>query len=171
MKPCQLWVYGFEPFGPYRRNITAELVRSLPHLPGLCTTVLPVRFEAELFTQPLQHLQPQWVLGLGQCPRGRLLRIERRAFNWMHDRQSGLNQVIEPQGPESVPASWRLKLSSRCRDSDDAGRYVCNFSMYVLNRQAQSQGFKSAFLHIPRHLPLGLARQEILRHVLRVMEA
>lgn len=166
----KVWVYGFEPFKHYRRNITAELLADFPALPGVQIDVLPVRFEAELFLKPVRQLQPRYVLGLGQCPRGELLRIERRAFNRMRDKSTGLDAPIDPGGPATLNTAWRLQPGSRCRDSYDAGRYVCNFSMYVLGQQAAQQGFASAFLHLPRQFNLNQARREVLRQLTKVLK-
>lgn len=154
-KPMKtIFIYGFGPFKHYRSNITQRLLEALPERPGLYKRILPVRFEPELFLQPLAELQPDYILGLGQCPRGKLLRIERKAWNLMRDKSCGLERPIHPQGPAAVPVTWRLPTRSDTRLSRDAGRYVCNFSMYVLSQAAWNRSLLYAFVHVPRGYPL-----------------
>lgn len=159
----RILIYGFEPFGAYRRNITADLIAQLPLAPEWQAHVLPVRFEAELFLAPVKDFAPDLILGLGQCPRGELIRVERKAFNQQRDRLQGLDQAIDPAGPESLSLGWHIRPSSEQRLTYDAGRYVCNFSMYTLAQYAQTQGIASAFLHIPRGLSVPKVRRSILQ--------
>lgn len=151
-------IYGFGPFRHYRRNITQALLQRLPKRAQLETLILPVRFEPELFLEPVKTLQPDYILGLGQCPRGDLLRLERKAWNLMRDKSQGLEAVIEVDGPASLPVTWHLPLHSDTRVSYDAGRYVCNFSMYTLSRYAQQNQVPYAFVHIPRSFSLNRAQ-------------
>lgn len=150
----QLWIYGFAPFRHYRKNITQELLALLPPRQGLKTEILPVRFEKELFLSPLETVQPRYILGLGQCPRGHLLRLERCAYNWMRDRSQGIDQVIDSNLPDKSTLSWQLPLRSDTRFSYDAGRYVCNFSMFQLAWAAQNREIPFAFVHIPKDYSL-----------------
>ena len=160
----RIWIYGFGPFRQYRKNITQEILNSLPERPGVKTQVLPVRFERDLFLQPVEYDKPDYILGLGQCPRGDLLRYERRAFNQMRDRRLGLEQPIDDTQPASINLSWKLTVRSDARVSYDAGRYVCNYSMFLLGLYAQQTGIPMAFVHIPRTYSLrsGLAWLEQL---------
>jgi pyrrolidone-carboxylate peptidase len=163
-KMPKIWIYGFGPFRQYRKNITQEMLNHLPERTGVKTQVLPVRFERDLFLKPVESFKPDYILGLGQCPRGDLLRLERRAFNGMRDRRLGLEQPIDATQPEHILLSWKLPVRSDTRISYDAGRYVCNYSMFVLGRHAQERGIPSAFVHIPRTYALksGLAWLEQL---------
>jgi pyrrolidone-carboxylate peptidase len=157
-------IYGFEPFRRYRKNITQELLLRLAPRPGLSLQILPVRFDAEIFLAPIEAFQPNWVLGLGQCPRGELLRIERRGFNQMRDRSQELDQPISPDLPGHLSVTWKLPVRSDSRLSYDAGRYVCNYSIYLLSQYARSHNLAYAFVHIPKHYSLnkGLAWLESL---------
>lgn len=163
----KILIYAFEPFGKYRSNTSARVLAALPDHSDWYKAVLPVRFEAPIFLDFAQSVDADYILGLGQCPRGKLIRIERKAFNWMGDRSSDLNQAID-DGPDSISCNWRIPVTSQRRDSYDAGRYVCNYSMYVLNRYAQAHGKKYAFLHIPKDYSVtGAARQ--IQTILRTM--
>src|ERR1700675_3672665 len=74
-------VYGFGLYGHFEKNITQAIVRKLPSSRNLKKIVFPVRFDKKQFTDAVKKHRPDLVLGLGQCSRGRLLRIERRAVN------------------------------------------------------------------------------------------
>lgn len=156
-------IQAFEPFGAYRRNITMAIAAALPLQADWRVRVLPVRFDEAVFREPLESLKPRWILGLGQCPRGERLRIERRAFNQMRDRTQGLEAVIDPAGPAQIAPNWRLSPNHWVRNSYDAGRYVCNYSMYFYSRLAAEYGYQYAFVHIPRDFPLQRATAQILR--------
>lgn len=150
----KILIYAFEPFKRYRSNISQRLLEALPERSGVYKRILPVRFEQALFLQPLMEVQPDYLLGLGQCARGRLLRIERQAWNLMRDPACGLEQPIDPEGPATIKVTWRLPLRSNTRLSQNPGRYVCNFSMYVLAQVAQERALPYAFVHVPRTYPL-----------------
>lgn len=143
-------IYGFEPFGKYRRNVTQAIIEGLPERPDWHRAVLPVRFEREIFLPLVEALRPEYILGLGQCPRGGLIRIERAGYNLMRERRSDAGRAISADGPERLTPNWRIAPNSRRRDSYDAGRYVCNYSIYLLSQMAQAQNRRYAFLHIPK---------------------
>lgn len=161
-------VYGFGPFRHYRSNITEKLVNSLPADPRWQahwqTCVLPVRFEPELFLAAITP-HTKRILGLGQCPRGSQIRIERRGFNLMRDRQAAppLEQPIDPAGPARRYASWKIQPTGCSRLSYDAGRYVCNYQLYLLSAYAAEHQLEYAFLHIPRGFSLPKARAFVLQ--------
>ncbi len=154
-------IHGFGPFRQYRRNVTQAILEALPSRPHLHTAVLPVRFEPEIFLPLVQSLNPDYILGLGQCPRGQQIRIERRSFNLMRDRTIQLEAPIDPDGPATLIPTWRIPPNSRRRDSYDAGRYVCNYSMYLFSHYAQTNNCKYAFLHIPKTFSVSKAVSEI----------
>src|SRR5436309_1390285 len=81
MPPERLLVYGFGPYRNFRDNVTASVVRMLPKQRLLKTIVFPVRFHKTQFIDAIKQFKPDVILGLGQCSKGRLLRIETRAVN------------------------------------------------------------------------------------------
>lgn len=161
-----LLLYAFQPFGKYPTNITEEILYLLPPYSSLTTVVLPVDFEPERWPHLVTRLQPSHVLGLGQCARGQQIRVERRAYNQMKDRSYGLEQVIETDGPETLSTTWALPSLSGFTVSYDAGRYVCNYSMWQMTRLSEYHHLPYAFLHIPRTLPLRWACASV-QHLLR----
>lgn len=155
-------IYAFEPFLRYRRNVTQAIVEALPARPEWHSAILPVRFEPEIFLPLVESLNPDYILGLGQCPRGAQIRIERKAHNLMRHRRSEPGEPIDAEGPAQLVPNWRIAPNSRRRDSYDAGRYVCNYSMYLMSRYAETHGSNYAFLHVPRTYSVRSATREIV---------
>ncbi|HSE34969.1 MAG TPA: hypothetical protein VLB83_02490 [Candidatus Paceibacterota bacterium] len=155
-------LYGFVPFGKYRTNVSEQSIRLLPKMAGVRAVVLPVRFDRAQFLREIAQFQPTHILGLGQCPRGRKIRVEHRAVNTMKDVAASA-RPIDRRSPPAVVLAWKIPLSPMMRASRNAGTYVCNYSMYVIARAAERSGAVSAFLHIPARVDPKLAVKEILR--------
>lgn len=169
MSPSKkILIYGFEPFKQYRKNITQELIFQLPDRQHWLKQVLPVRFESEIFLKSTREAQPDYILGLGQCPHGELIRIERKAYNQCKAHKQDPGIQINPEGPDTTLMNWSIPSNSRRRYSYDAGRYVCNYSMYILSCYAQSHGIKYAFLHIPRDYSIKTGCREVEQILKRV---
>jgi pyroglutamyl-peptidase len=151
----RLLIYGFGPYRQFENNITQQIVRKLPSSPNLQKIVFPVRFEKKQFTDAVKKHRPDFVLGLGQCSRGRLLRIERRAVNRRrNDRKEKARPIVRGQ-PQWLATTLRLNEMGlkQTKISVDAGDYVCNFSMYVildyLRRYRPDVHF--GFVHVPHN--------------------
>ena len=115
--------------------------------------VFPVRFHKKQFTSAVKTFRPDVVLGLGQCSRGRWLRIERRAINRQRNDKKERVRPIVHGGPKWLPTTLRLEklaLDKQVKISYDAGDYVCNFSMYViLDYLRRHHPVSFGFIHIP----------------------
>lgn len=161
-KRPKIWVYGFEPFLHYAENITQKVVLNLQKentLSHVRFDILPVRFEPEIFSKPIEVFKPDLVLGMGQYPRGKKIRIERKAYNWQQDKRqnSDLAQAIIEGASTTLSPNWSIRPTPISWRSYNAGRYVCNYSMYQLTHLAQSHHFNYAFIHIPKDFNLELA--------------
>jgi pyroglutamyl-peptidase len=150
----RVMIYGFGPYRQFKDNITQQIVRELPVSRNLKKIVFPVRFDKKQFTDAVKKHRPDLVLGLGQCSRGRLLRIERRAVNKRRDNTKQKPCPIVRGGPKWLQTHLRQEKSALGREaklSSDAGDYVCNFSMYVildyLRRHRPDARF--GFIHVP----------------------
>jgi pyrrolidone-carboxylate peptidase len=143
-------VYGFGPYKAFRDNITAKIIEALPDRPGLTKVVFPVRFHRTPFVQALEKHRPDAVIGLGQCGRRRI-EIETRAKNGRRTRKTDALKPIRRNGPKILPTTLQIKLSRRMAVSNNAGDYVCNYSVYVMldyfSRRAPQA--KLGFIHIP----------------------
>jgi pyrrolidone-carboxylate peptidase len=133
-------VYGFGPYQTYRVNVTERTVRSLPPRLHVHRRVFAVRFDRRMFERTLERLRPGIVIGLGQHPRARKLRLERRA-----------HQRGKPRVARFV--SLALPRTAGTTVTYDAGDYVCNFSMWVVQGWCAKHGGRFAFIHVPKDYP------------------
>ena len=160
-------VYGFGPYRQFRDNITARIVKSLPLSPRLATEIFPVRFQRDQFIAALNRHRPDIVLGLGQCTR-RHIDLESRAHNRKRSIKSAELRPIFKNRPRVLPTTLKMRTGRMLRISNNAGDYVCNYSMYVMldaivrNRSHTRFGF----IHIPHDWDLNNAVQ-LVRRVLR----
>lgn len=169
MSQLSFWVYGFEPFLHYSNNITQQVIKALPTYVNVTAEVLPVRFEPSIFLDRAKILKPDIVLGMGQYPRGAKIRIERKAYNLQYDKskKNGKPTAILDNAPDTLSPPWIIPTDKNSWRSYDAGRYVCNYSMYQLSTLAYQENFDYAFIHIPKDLSLQLA----VSFVKRLLEA
>lgn len=183
-------VIGFGPFPGAPRNPSAELVRRMarlrrPALAGatIATAILPTTYRAVFEDLPaLLHMHdPDAVIFFGLAARTPFLRIETRAVNRATAFYPDMLRA-KHETPALLPGCAtelavranvrRLAYAARAagidaRLSRDAGRYICNASLY----QALLSGAKSgrprlvAFVHIPR--PRVRVRADIRRGMKR----
>ena len=148
-------VYGFGPYKAFRDNITAKIIEALPDRPGLTKVVFPVRFHRTPFVQALEKHRPDAVIGLGQCGRRRI-EIETRAKNGRRTRQTDALKPIRQNGPKSLPTTLQVKLGRPIATSNNAGDYVCNYSIYVMLEYLSHMApqVQLSFIHIPHDYPL-----------------
>lgn len=158
LKP-RILVYGFEAFLDYPDNITQKIVQVLQSKNAFANVfykVLAVDFQADIFSGPVAEIQPQLVLGMGQYPRGTKIRIERKSYNWQRDktRLDTHNGPIDPTGADHEIPNWSIAPNAMSWRSYNAGRYVCNYSMYRMGQLSKTHHFRYAFLHIPKDINL-----------------
>lgn len=147
----RLLIYGFGPYRQFRNNVTERIVRQLPQRRGLKKIVFPVRFHRNQFLSIIKNLRPDVILGLGQCSRGQLLRIEAQAANKKRAHENVAAKAIRAGGAPRLRTNLKLALGRHGRNSKKAGEYVCNYSMYVildfLRRHQLPVRF--GFIHVP----------------------
>lgn len=160
-------VYGFGPYRQFRDNITARIIRSLPKFSGLMTEIFPVRFQRRQFIAALKRRRPDIILGLGQSSRKQIA-VETRARNrWRAGKSDEFRPIFRVR-PKSLPTTLKIRAGRSVRSSNDAGDYVCNYSMYVLLDAALREGRKVrfGFIHVPHDWDLPKA-VGLIRRVLR----
>jgi len=145
----KILIYGFRPFGKNKRNIAAEIIKTLPKRPGLYKKVFPVEFKRSMFLDTVNTIKPDVIIGLGQCSRGDKIRIERKAVNLYNERKGGQDKKIIKGNSKYLLANIKIKPDSNSYVSYDAGKYVCNYSMYLIADYAYQNKTKFAFIHIP----------------------
>ena len=153
----RILVYGFGPYRKWKTNITESIAQRLPDLPGLKKIVFKVDFDAAQFQDTIRTFKPELVIGMGQCARGRKIRIERKAINQMAKKRSEKPVAIKKNGIKSIPTSYKIQPGPWSRKSYYAGKYVCNYSMYIMLDELSSSGSKFAFIHVPAKFDLGRA--------------
>lgn len=85
-------IYGFEPYGKFSENISQDIVKKLPNSFRKC--IFPVKFDSQQFLVVLERENPDIIIGLGQHPRARKVRIERVAKNLFGKKMIRNNEYI-----------------------------------------------------------------------------
>lgn len=152
----KILVYGFKPYKHWKENITEKILRKIKPRKNLKKVIFPVEFERKVFLDRIKRYKPDIILGLGQCSRGKKIRIERKAVNLKKHNKKEKAKIISRNKPKYLFTSLKLKKDKGSRISYNAGQYVCNFSIYVISDFSKNKiGF--AFLHIPSDYNLNKA--------------
>jgi len=161
-------ITGFEPFGGYASNPSADIARGLDgrRVAGVAVVgrVLPVdmaRLDAAL-AAALRGLDPVAVILLGLAAGEPVIRLERVAFNiadFSMPDNAGSRRVDEPLEARG-PAARRSRLPLRAiqagllaagipaRLSETAGTYLCNAAMYRALAKLPAR-VPCGFIHLP----------------------
>lgn len=166
----KILIYGFKPYGRWRENITERVVGKVRGRKGLKKAVFPVRFERGIFLKEIKKCKPDIILGLGQCPRGKKLRIERRAANLKRSSKKEKPKIISKGRPKYQFVNLRLEKSKISWVSYNAGKYVCNFSMYIISDFSKDKNIKFAFIHIPKDYDVNKAVEFIETEIDGIIE-
>jgi pyroglutamyl-peptidase len=170
-------VTGFEPFGGYTLNPSAEIARRLDrmHIAGVPVVgrVLPVVLDGldGRLRDLVAKLRPSAIVALGLAGGETVIRLERQAVNRAafeipdNAGRQPADQPLDPAGPASRAS--RLPLAAiqgallrrgiPARLSDSAGTYVCNAAMYAL-LGAAPETTPCGFIHLP-HMRAEVARR------------
>jgi len=171
--PARVLIYGFGPYRQFQTNVSEMIVRDFPRIPRLRRIVFQVKFNKVQFIKVITHYRPDVILGLGQCSRGSLLRIETATYNRKRNDKKERPRPIIPGGALKLSTNLRLDLGREGRPSHYPGDYVCNYSVYVIlqwvrRRRAQS---RLGFVHIPRKYDPKKATKLLARALRHIMEA
>lgn len=142
-------IYGFGAYKRYKNNISKDIIKNLKSRKGLHTCILPTVFTPRFIKNYIDKFKPDIVIGLGQSARAECIYIEKKAKNKMEPRK-GDTSKIEDNGPSSILSSLVIPRLKGVRKSENAGTYLCNYTMYIVGRIAIAKGFKFTFIHIPR---------------------
>jgi pyrrolidone-carboxylate peptidase len=145
---AKVLVYGFGPYDDFEHNVTEAVIRRLRPHRRLATEVFGVRLSRTMFRRALARHRPAIVIGLGQHRTGRKLRLERKAVNLM-GRRGGPLRPIDRSGPARLFVNLHLPETAETTVAYDAGRFVCNFSMYLMLQHCREAGCRFGFVHIP----------------------
>jgi len=153
-------------FGPYlsvKKNISSRVIKKLKsvHCPKI---LFPVRFNKKIFLKPLHQYKPNIYLILAHNPKGKYLQIELRGVNL----KTGMNNLstlypIKKGGKKYEVSCFKPRLIGKMKYSTNAGRYVCNYSIYTVLREIRVKKLKTklCFLHIPGSFKINRASDKI----------
>ena len=169
----RILVYGFGAYRNFKENVTEKIVRRLPRRRQLSKIIFPVRFHRAQFVDAVRKHNPEVILGLGQCSRGRRLRIERRAVNKRRDDKQKRAKPIVRGGPRQLPSNLALRIGPQARLSRDAGDYVCNYSMYVILDYLKRRRMPAryGFVHVPHDYDLRKALRILVKAIDKIEAA
>jgi pyroglutamyl-peptidase len=169
-------VTGFEPFGGYRINPSAELARRLDgaRIGAVRVTgrLLPVDLARidRVLDSLVKQVRPVAVVALGLAAGEAAIRLERFAVNLAdfatpdNAGATAHSQILEEDGPAACATrlplaairSALLRAGIPARQSNSAGTYLCNAAMYKLLRLLP-EVVPCGFIHLP-HAPAEAAR-------------
>ncbi|XP_067946651.1 pyroglutamyl-peptidase 1-like [Watersipora subatra] len=162
-------VTGFGPFGEHKINASWEAVKELSklgvaHNVNLVTQQIPVEYESvqKIIPELWKQWQPKLVVHVGVSSIASELTFERQA----HNNNYKMPDVAGKSAPSqcyNIDEGDRcletgLDISKLCDDvnqsgclamatsSEDAGRYLCDFTYYASLCQDQS---RTCFIHVP----------------------
>jgi pyrrolidone-carboxylate peptidase len=144
----EIFVYGFGPYLNHDENVSQAIVERLRSQSEVSTEVFDVRFSRSMILDTLNAHDPAVIIGLGQHPRARKLRLEKKAVNLMQG-PGGNERKIDDSGPAVRRANLVLPENKQTTITYDAGTYVCNYSMYICLEYCERQAAQFAFMHIP----------------------
>ena len=119
----QTFIYGFKPYRQFNENITEKIVSEFPNSPNIAKKVFDVEFNYEMFLSALEINRPDLIIGLGQHPTARKLRIERKARN-LYKTENQKSCRIRDVGPDYLFCNLGLPLIQGTTKTYDAG-YLC----------------------------------------------
>jgi pyrrolidone-carboxylate peptidase len=168
----RMMIYGFKPYGSFDCNISEQVINVLPDRKGLVKRVFEVQFDYDMFYQSFLKIKPDIILGLGQHPRARKMRIERKAINIAKDID-GHTHYIKKNSPNEMFVNLKFPKFKNFTTTYNAGTYVCNFSMYIMGEYSESSGAQFGFIHIPMGMELDEVNMYInntCSHLMRLNE-
>lgn len=157
----QVFIYGFKPYLHFTENVTESLIAGFPDQPGLAKHVFDVEFNNKMFISTLDKYKPDLIIGLGQHPGARKLRIERKARN-LYQADTRKSDKIRNGGADYLFTNFLLPKAEGTTTTYDAGTYVCNFSMYIMCEYAYKNDVKFAFLHVPISIDKGFLNNYLM---------
>jgi len=165
----KILIYGFKPYKHFQENITEKIIRKISNRAYLKKAIFPVKFERDYFLKRIKRIKPAVILGLGQNPRGRKIGIERKAINSKQYNKER-PEIIYKNKPKHYFVNLKLKKDKNSWISYDAGKQVCNFSMYIISDFLKNKRAEFAFLHIPKNYNLKRAIRFVENKIDEIIE-
>jgi len=117
----KILVYGFKPYKKYKENITENIIIKIKNRKNLVKEVFTVKFEKNMFLEKIKR-----------------------------QNKKDKPKIIFKDKPKYRFTSLKLTTDENSRISYNAGKYVCNYSMYVILDYCQNKTTEFAFIHVPK---------------------
>lgn len=161
-------VTGFEPFGPFTTNPSAQVAEALA-CEDVVSVVLPVVFDglAERITSLIEEHRPDVVLSLGLAAGQQHLDVERVGINLVdaslpdNAGEAPVDAAIVEGAPAAYFATLPVKAMAEAMRvtgvqvalSTSAGTYGCNLALYAAlefaSRMPERTRPRCGFIHLP----------------------
>jgi len=161
----KVFIYGFKPYKNYQENISENIIKKIRNRNNLKKNIFDVNFNKVNFIDEIKKFNPNIIIGLGQHPRSKKIRIERKALNLKKNSEKDSLKLISKKGPRHLFVNLKLKKDKYSWISYNAGKYVCNYSMYIISNFSKDKKF--AFIHIPKDYDVN-AGVKYIENILRV---
>ena len=138
----------FEPFGGRTTNASKEVVSLLSNYK---TRDLPVSWlKIESIIEEMLSNDLDYLFLIGEAGSYEEITVERTAHNICNGKDNydviKDNEPIIVNGPKAIKTKFDLKDIKYCI-SDDAGKYLCNYTYYLALSKAKDT--KVVFVHLP----------------------
>ncbi len=157
----KILIYGFKPWGKFKENITEKVLVKIRNRKNIKKVVFNVEFNKSQFINEIVKFNPEVIIGLGQCSQGDKLRIERKAINLEKNKLKEDPKPIFKNGLQFLFSTLKIKNDNQLKMSYNAGKYVCNYSMYVIADFIKDRNIKSGFIHVPKEYNVKKATKQI----------
>jgi len=167
----KILVFGFKPYGKYKTNISEIIVNKLKNRKISKKIIMPIVFDRIEIIKKIKEIKPDIILGLGQHPRARKIRVERKAKNTIKLKKEKIHENQRFSGhrkskrfsSESNPiiknsknvlfTNLKIKKINGILIAYNAGTHLCNFAMFNIMDFIikNNKNTKFAFIHIPKN--------------------
>ena len=163
----KILLYGFKPYKKWKENISEKIIRKIRNRKNLKKLIFDVEFSKKNFIDEIKKFDPDVIIGLGQHTRSKKIRIERKAVNLKRENKKEVPKKISKKGLKYLFLNLKLKKDKNSWISYDAGKYVCNYSMYVISDFSRIKDIKFAFIHLPKDIGLNPA----VKYIKKILQA
>jgi len=159
----KILIYGFKQRGG---NISEKIVKRLDK--KFIKVILPIIYKKRYILSKIKKYRPDIIVGFGQTYQ-KTIAIERRAKNLYEIKKKRFKRkkIIDPKGSKQYLLNLKLKKILGTKISYNAGKHLCNFTMYIIMDYLKKQGLKTKFGFV--HIPKDYEVQRALRIVKRLL--
>ena len=131
-------IYGFGPYRQWKDNVTEKIIKRVKQRKNLKKVIYEISLNQNNFLDKIEKFKPDLIIGMGQNHRLKKINIERKAINLKRKNKKDKPVKILKNGPNHYFVNLKLKNDKYSRISYNAGRYICNFSMYTILNYAKN---------------------------------